>query len=195
MPRAPEEKRLTDEEFEDVVEEIAKDQAAAGTGLSLDQAREALHELDLPADKLDDAAVKVRLRREAEAQEKSKKKRTLLVAAAALAVVLMSGVGIGLWRQAHATKVAAITAANPVLTTEAGQLRLSAKLMSAPNGEAVPMTCTWRGADGALLHENAWQTKPVSHDAWETHCVFPNAPEHVKVAMKAAGRVVAESSR
>ena len=195
MPQAPDRQRLTDEEFEEVVEEIAKDEAGAGYGVSLDQAREALRELDLPADKLDDVAVKVRLRREAAALEKSKKKRTLLVGAGVLAVLLTAGVGIGLWQHEHAGKVARITAADPVLSVEAGQLRLSAKLMSAPNGESVPMSCAWRSADGALLHENAWQTKPVSHDAWETHCVFPNPPDHVKVAMTAHGHVVAESSR
>jgi hypothetical protein len=195
MPRAPDQQRLTDEEFEEVVEEIAKDEATAGTGVTHDQAREALRELDLPADKLDDAAVKVRQRREAEALAKSKKKRTLLVVAGVLAALLTVGAAVGVWSRAQASKVALITAADPVLSEEAGQLRLSAKLMSAPSGESVPMTCAWRGADGALLHENAWQTKPVSHDAWETHCVLPNPPAHVKVAMKAHGRVVAESSR
>ena len=195
MPQAPDQRRLTDEEFEDVVEEIAKDQAREGSGVSEDQAREALRELDLPPEKLDDAAAKVRQRHEAEALAKSKKKRTLLLGAGVLAALLALGVGIGLWTQAKAAKVAAITATDPVLSEEAGQLRLSAKLMSAPNGESVPMTCAWSGADGALFHENAWQTKPVSHDAWETHCVLPNAPQHVKVAMKAHGKVVAESSR
>lgn len=195
MPLAPDRQHLTDEEFEDVVEEIAKEQAAAGTGVTADQAREALRELDLPPEKLDEAATKVRERHAALAAEKAKKKRTLLVALAVLAVLLMAGLGIGSWMQAKSAKVAAMTATDPVLTVEAGNLRLSAKLMSAPHGEGVPMTCAWRSPDGALLHENAWTTKPVSHDAWETHCVLPKAPEHVKVAMTAHGRVVAETSR
>jgi hypothetical protein len=187
--------RLTDEELQDVVEEIAKDEAHAGTGVSFDQAREALRELDLPAEKLDDAALKVRQRREAEALEKREKKRMLLAGAAVLAVLVSAGVGVTRWKSAEAGKIAAMTATDPVLTEEPGQLRLSAKLMSAPKGESVPMTCAWTGADGTLLHENAWQTKPISHDAWETHCVLPTPPAHVKVAMKAHGRVVAESSR
>lgn len=110
-------------------------------------------------------------------------------------MLLTAGAAIGLWRNAAAGKVAQISATDPVLSEERGQLRLSVKLMRAPNGETVPMTCAWRSAEGALLHENAWQTKPVSHDAWETHCVLQNAPEHVRVAMKAYGKVVAESSR
>jgi hypothetical protein len=197
MPHAPDpqQQRLTDEELEDVVEEIAKDEARAGDGVSFDQAREALRELDLPADKLDEAALKVRQRREAAALAKKEKKRLLLSVAAGVAVLVAAVAGFASWRSAQAEKVAAITATSPVLTEEAGRLRLSAKLMSAPKGESVPMTCTWSGESGALLHENAWQTKPVSHDAWETHCVLPSAPEHVKVAMKAHGRVVAESSR
>ncbi len=195
MPQAPDQQRLSDEELEEVVEEIAKDEAREGAGVSRSEAREVLRELDLPAEKLDEAAVKVRERREAQALEKSRKKRALLLGAGVLALVLSAGVGVGLWTQASAAKVARITAAEPVLSEEAGQLRLSAKLMSAPSGESVPMSCTWRSPEGALLQENAWQTKPVSHDAWETHCVLKSAPVHVKVAMTAHGRVVAESSR
>ena len=181
MLPAPNQQRLTEEEFEEVVEEIAKDEMRTGSGVSLDHAREALRELDLPADKLDDATSKVRQRREEEALKKSKKKRTLLLGAGLVAVLLTASVGIGVWMQARADDMARITAGDPVLREEAGQLRLSAKLMQAPRGESIPMTCAWRGADGALLHENAWQTKPVTHDAWETHCVLQNAPEHVKV--------------
>jgi hypothetical protein len=195
MREAPDKQHLTDQEFEEVVEEIAKDEAAAGSGLSHAQAREALRELDLPAERLDEVAVKVRERREAEARARSQKRRTLLVVAGVLAALLTAGVGVRAWTRAQAAKVAQITATDPVLREEGGQLRLSAKLMSAPKGERVAMTCDWLGADGALLHENAWETKPVTHDAWETHCVLANPPAHVKVAMKADGRVVAESSR
>lgn len=55
-----------------VVEELAKDEARAGSGLSIEQARDALRELDLPPEKLEGAAAKVRERREAEALAKSK---------------------------------------------------------------------------------------------------------------------------
>jgi hypothetical protein len=197
MPEAPkpQPQRLTDEELEDVVEELAKEEAAAGSGLSFEQAREALRELDLPADKLVETAAKVRERREAAALEKSKKTRRLLAFASALAALVAVVAGLGLRSRAQAGSVAAITATQPVLTEDGGQLRMSAKLMNAPKGDSVPMTCSWTGEGGTLLHENAWQTKPVSHDAWETHCVLPKAVEHVKVAMKAHGRVVAESSR
>lgn len=195
MPPAPDQQRLSDKEFEEVVEEIAKNDAEASNGVSLDQAREALRELDLPADKLDDAALKVRQRREAEALAQSKKKRALMIGAGVLAVLVTAGVGIGMWKQADAGKVARITATDPVLTDEAGQLKLSAKLMSAPKGESVPMSCSWQTPDGKVLHENAWKTKPISHDAWETHCVLQKGPEHVRVIMKAHDRVVAETSR
>lgn len=186
---------LTDQEFEEVVEEIAKDEAASGTGVTEEQAREALRELDLPAEKLDAAAATVRERHAAEALAQQKKKRTLLIGAAALALALAAALGIGASLRAKSAEAAAITATEPVLSAETGQLRLSAKLMSAPRGESVPMTCAWRSPEGALIHENAWKTKPVSHDAWETHCVLPKTPDHVKVTMTAHGRVVAESSR
>ncbi len=199
---APDRQKLTDEEFEEVVEEIAKEQAASGTGVTEEQAREALKELDLPPEKLEAAAEKVRERHAAEAraqaEEKAKKKKRLVIGAGALAVAVACAIGVGVAVQAKATHtaaVAAITATDPVIIAEPNQLRMSAKLMSAPHGEAVPMTCSWRSPDGALLHENAWNTKPVSHDAWETHCVLPKTPEHVKVVMTAHGRVVAETSR
>ena len=195
MPLASD-KRLSDEEFEDVVEEIAKSQVAAGEGLSAEDAKKALQELDLPADKLDEATAAVRQRREALALQKAKRTRLMTLAAVAVAVLVSLVVGVAMMKQARVGKLARITASDPVLSEEpGGQLRLSTKLMNAPKGEAIPMSCTWRGPDGALIHENAWQTKPVTHDAWETHCVFQKAPEHVKVEMKAHDRVVAESSR
>lgn len=193
MPLAPD--KLTEDEFEDVVEEIAKKQADAAEGVSHDDARKALQELDLPADKLDEATATVRQRREAELRAAAKKKRLVLFGVGALALLLTLGAAVGMLKQAQVGKVARITAADTTLAEEGGQLRLSTKLMNAPKGDALPMTCAWRAPDGTLLHENAWQTKPISHDAWETHCVFQKAPEHVKVTMKASDRVIAESSR
>ncbi|MBS2016477.1 MAG: hypothetical protein JST00_26565 [Deltaproteobacteria bacterium] len=195
MASPPDPSRLTNEELEEVVEEIAKDHASDADGVSSKEAREVLRDLDLPAEKLEEAAAKVRVRREAEAREKTQKKQRLALGAALLAAVLAVAGGVVMWTQAKATKVARITAVDPVLAEEPGQLRLSAKLMSAPEGEAVPMRCAWRSPEGALLHENAWQTKPVSHDAWETHCILKGTPAHVKVTMTAHGKVVAESSR
>lgn len=187
--------KLSEDEFEDVVEEIAKKQAAAADGVSKDDARKALQELDLPADKLDEATAAVRQRREAEAAAKTKRTRLLAIGGVVAALVVTAVVGVAMMKQAAAGKLARITAQDTTLTEEGGQLRFSTKLMNAPKGDTLPMTCVWRAPDGALLHENAWQTKPITHDAWETHCVFQKAPEHVKVEMKTSDRIVAESSR
>ena len=165
------------------------------SGVSLDEARQALRELDLPADKLDDAARKVRERRIAEARAQQTKKRRIMLAVGALAGLLAFWGAVGAWRHSTAVAIAKITAVDATLVDQAGQVQMSAKLMNAPKGDGVPMSCAWRSPDGALLHENVWTTKPVTHDAWETHCVLPKAPPHLKVEMKAHGRTVAETSR
>lgn len=194
MPLAPDQ-RLSNEEFEEVVEEIARKQSDAERGVSVDEARSALQELDLPASKLDEATELIRARRAQEARVAQKKRRVLLAVASAVALVLAVGTAIGVSAHSRSTKVSAMTASETTLTEESGQLRLSTKLMAAPKGESVPMTCAWRSPEGTLIHENAWKTKPISHDAWETHCVLQKAPPHVKVEMRAFDRVVAESSR
>ncbi len=191
MPPAPE-PRLSEQEFQEVVGEIAKDQAS---GVSQEEARVALRELDLPADKLDEATAKVRERRAAEALAEQTKKRQKWMVAGALATLLTVGVAVTAFRHSATVAIEKITAVDPKLLDEAGQTKLSVKLMNAPKGDAVPMSCAWRSPEGKLLHENVWSTKAVTHDAWETHCVLKQAPPHLKVEMKAHGRTVAESSR
>jgi hypothetical protein len=184
-------KRISDAVFQDVVADLANEEQ----GVTLEEARATLAELNLPADKLEQAADRVRQRHAGEVFERMEKMRRMLLLAGACVIATLAIVGVLLYRQRQAAERARITAIAPQLIQEANQLKLSVKLMDTPKDESVSMTCTWQTLDGTLLHQNAWQTKPVNHDAWETHCVLDNAPEHVKVEMRAYGRVVAMSSK
>jgi hypothetical protein len=192
-PRPAPQKKLSDDELSDVVEEVARQQNEAG--IPLETASEALHELDMPTDRLEEAVANVRMQRKLQAQAKAITKRRLSLALAGAAIALMTIVGVVGYAQRQTTMHAQITASQSALTEESGQLKLTTKLMDAPKGDAVNMSCTWRTPEGTLLHENVWETKPVTHDAWETHCVLRETPTHVRVEMRAFDRVVAESSR
>lgn len=50
------------------------------------------------------------------------------------------------------------------------QLELELELDRLPLGAAFALTCEWRGPQAELRHENSWQTKPISHNPWPTHC-------------------------
>jgi hypothetical protein len=190
MPTSKQE-RLTEQEFEEAVGELAQDEI----GVARSDAEAAVRELGLPAEKLDEAVATVRARNALREQAKTENKKKLTILAAIGALVLATVVGASVVMQGTAAAQARITATDPTLAEEAGQLRLSAKLSNAPNGEPVKMSCDWKSPDGALIHQNAWETKPVSHELWETHCVLKSAPPHVQVQMRAHGKVVAESSR
>jgi hypothetical protein len=187
------EKQLSEQEFEDVVEQIATEQNQSG--VPLEDARAALRELDLPADRLEDAVEKVRAKRSETQARQHTKKRKLQVAATAIASALAVTIAAVSYSHNRTALAERTTAQDAVLSEEPGQLKLSAKLMNAPKDQPAPMTCAWTTPEGKLLHENAWQTKPVNHDAWETHCVLKEAPPHVNVEMRAYGKTVAKTSR
>ena len=50
------------------------------------------------------------------------------------------------------------------------QLELELELDRMPLGAAFSLSCEWRGPHGETRHENSWQTKPISHNPWPTHC-------------------------
>lgn len=183
--------RLQDDELQEVVQELSQEE----TGVPLEDARAALRELDLPADRLEEAVEKVRARKAQAAYEAHTKKRKVVAIASAVALVLATVVGITAYSHNQEEARARITATSPTLSEETGKLKLSVKLMDAPKGSAVPMTCAWRTPEGTLLHENSWKTKSIDHDAWETHCVLNTVPDHVQVEMRAYDRVVAKSSK
>jgi hypothetical protein len=184
---------LTTREFEDAVELIASEQNAEL--IAREDAEAVLRELDMPAARLGAAVATVRERHALEAEAAIKRKARYKYALIGIAAVIVV-TGVGLWTQRGTqAKRSAVTAIRPMLVDEPGQLKLHATLMGIPQGEVVDVRCTWRAVDGTILHENAYRTKPVSHDAWDTHCTLKNAPDHVKVEMRAFERVLAQAER
>jgi hypothetical protein len=80
----------------------------------------------------------------------------------------------------------------PVQRSASPQLELEIELTHAPLGAALELTCQWRGPSGDMRYDNAWQTKPISHDPWPTHCRHAFTPTDDAgswtVAMKAGQR-------
>jgi hypothetical protein len=82
--------------------------------------------------------------------------------------------------------------AKPVQRNASPQLEFEVELTHPPLGAALELTCQWRAPSGDVRYDNAWQTKPISHDPWPTHCRHAFTPGddagHWTVVMKAAQR-------
>lgn len=57
----------------------------------------------------------------------------------------------------------------PVQRSSNPQLEFEVQLSRPPLGVALELTCQWRGP-AKERYENGWETKPISHDPWPTHC-------------------------
>lgn len=170
--------------------------------LDRDEARAVLSELGLPPEMLEEALAEIARREEV---ARLKKRRLMLVfgAFATAAVVLVAVVG---YSSAASTKLARITVGDARITTVADtshvvdkvargatpDVMLTAQLVNAPQGEEVALSCDWIAPSGKIAHENAWKTKPVDREVWNTHCHYrlPSDAEvgTWKVRMRLAAR-------
>ncbi len=161
-----------------IVEELTRIQRAEEDSLDRQQAQDVLRELDLPAERIDEARAALSLRRAREL-ERSKRIKLAKVVAAAL---LLGGLALG-WR-AHSRSQAleqmgvtsaALTiggASGPAIVSRAALPKVGFELVlqQPPQGVALDLRCDWRGPAGDLRHQNRWLTKAVDKDVWPTHC-------------------------
>jgi hypothetical protein len=172
------------DELPEIVEEAARLAEEDANRVDAPEARRILEELDLPADRLDEARLAVALRR---ATARVRLRRRLVLAAACAVVALTAGVVV-LHHNAHEQASAAMTVTESSLTSQgspvtsplsraaAPEVVLTAVLAHAPHDEAADLTCDWTGPSGQLEHQSHWQTKSIDRDVWPTHCKHSFAP-------------------
>ena len=174
------EPKIDVEEMDEIVGEVARIQRDESDALDKEQAREVLRELDLPAERLDEARAAVAAKRRTEHE---RAKRFGIVAA--VAVSILSVAGIVAW-SAHARsevvgQVMASTATisaegsptpGPILRAARPEVRLDVVLAHAPQGQALELACDWNGPGGDVRHQNRFTTKVIDKDVWPTHCRY-----------------------
>jgi hypothetical protein len=196
------EPKIDAKQLDEIVDEMTRIQSAQRETLDKEQAREILRELDLPADRLDEALAAVAVRREL-ARERAVRWR--VAAAVALAIVLI--VAVVIWRaHARSTALEHMTASVATLSIGgapfSGVVTRSARpevafeviLVHPPQGRALDVTCDWTGPAGDVRHQNHWQTRTIDTDPWPTHCRRSFGPDDPtgdwKVTMKQGERTL-----
>lgn len=165
--------KIEREELPEVVAEAAR----LDEGFHDGEAREVLHELGISPERLEEAKRNVAIAK----TRKSKIRRRLLLGFAALALV---GFAVGTQYVRHRTRLTLLSemqVTRATLTMAGAQaagapagsdVELESILSHPPEGDRVELTCVWTDPAGTKQHENHWETKPVTHDAWPTHCRF-----------------------
>ena len=71
-------------------------------------------------------------------------------------------------------------------------------LKDVPLGETLALDCEWIAPDGQVAHRNHYETKPINHDNWNTHCrdrFGPASPTGAwTVTMSLQGRQIAKAT-
>jgi hypothetical protein len=166
------------EELPGIVEELTRIQREAEGALDRQQTQDVLRELDLPAERLDEARAALAVRRERERERSTRLKLT----AGLVAVLLLTGLTLG-WRAMGRSQALEQTAVARAVLTSAGapaagvvsrsgrpEVGFELVLRHPPHGAALDLSCHWRGPGGDLRHQNRWQTKEVDKDVWPTQC-------------------------
>jgi hypothetical protein len=166
------------DELPEIVEEAARLAEEDASRVDAPEARRILEELDLPADRLEEARLAVALRR---ATARVRVRRRLAFAAGCALAALTAG-AVALHHHAHEQAALAMTVTESSLTSHgspitsplsraaAPEVVLNAVLAHAPRDEAADLTCDWTAPSGQLEHQSHWQTRPIDRDVWPTHC-------------------------
>jgi hypothetical protein len=172
------EPKIDAKELDEIVDEMARIQRAESETLDKEQAREVLRELDLPADRLEDARAAVAVKREV-ARERAARLR--FAGAVALALILLAAF-VGFRARSRSVALERMSVSSATLsadgTRSSGTLSRSARpevtlevvLLHPPQGAALDVTCDWKGPGGDIQHQNHWKTKDIDTDPWPTHC-------------------------
>ncbi len=199
------EPRLTPEQLTKVVREVELLSIRDQDNLSQDQVRQILSELGLPPVLLEDAMVQVQ-RRDALDRQQQQRKWLLIGGAALGTAAIVTAVGLHNNSQQALAKVTAqgdrLTLAQDnggsltSIDRTGAELYYRVTLTNAPIGEKLPLTCTWTDAQGQVVKQNQYQTKPIATPTWDTHCrttIGPNAATGAwKVNLKLKGRSISD---
>jgi len=184
--------RLDPQDVEPIIDEAVELEEADRARVDREVVREALREVDVAPERLEEAEARVAARRVAA----QKRKRTILAVAAAVVVAGAGTAAVVAGMSAHSAALAGITAtdatvhgleaARPVATFEAN-------LRDAPMGSQVDLQCEWSDPSGHVVHENHWKTKPIDRGVFPTHCKFelPSGPSGYTVTLRQGQKTLA----
>jgi hypothetical protein len=194
--------KINREELAEIVEETARLHDEDEQQIPPSEAKQILRELDLPADRLDEARRAVadrRLKRDA-------KLRMLVIGGIVLLVLTVGATALTMSQNEKAHELANMTVPQsgltlhgyplpgPVPRAPSPELSFDVVLANPPRAR-VALSCDWTGPDGNVHFQNRWETQSIDRDVWPTHCrraFTTNEPAGPwSVTMKEESRVLA----
>jgi len=172
--------RLTQAQLQQLVAEVERLQNRQRDELDAEQVRDILQELNLSPELVPDALIQLR-RREALAVQQ--RRRRWLIGGAIAAVLLLVSGGIVLHQQqqqvleqvsAQSDQVALQQTPNQPTSkvNRPAALVYQVSLNQAPVGKTLPLRCDWVAPTGQVLHQNRYETKPITTSVWQTFCRY-----------------------
>lgn len=171
--------RVTPAQFQKLIAEVERLQTQQQNELTTAQIREILQELNLDPALLPEALTQLKRREALVAQNR---RRRWLVLGAIAAIGLFVG-GFLLWHQHQYQALSRISAQTDQVTLQADDrpvrqiarpapLAYQVTLQDVPVGQQLSLRCDWINPTGQVVHQNQYQTKPVTTAVWPTHCRY-----------------------
>lgn len=175
------ENRLTQEQLTKVVAEVQRLSLRREDEVDREQVKEILLELNLSPDLLDDALVQVQ-RREALSVQQGRDRWII----GGVAIVLVGAIATTtIFNQNRQREFANISGSQSRITLASDgsaiatisrqtnpEIYYRVTLQKAPIGEKLSLKCNWIEPSGRVVHQNSYDTKPITKEIWDTQCRY-----------------------
>lgn len=188
------EPRLTQEQLAKIVAEVQQLSEQQQTGLETEQVREILVELNLPPELLEPALVQLQ-RREIVAVQRRRQRRWVGFVVVAIALLVLGSMLLLRSQQKTLDRITVqedrITLApadgrenltgnginrgdnlDTVSRSANDELFYRLRLADAPVGQKLSLSCSWTDPSGQIVHQNQYQTRPITTPVWNTVCRY-----------------------
>ncbi|WP_297084387.1 hypothetical protein, partial [Thermoleptolyngbya sp. C42_A2020_037] len=142
-----------------------------------------LEELNLPADLVDEAIVRVNQRLGQDSYEKNSRRIYWIAGTIVLATIAAVFFGF----QQRQAKMSQVTAVQDRLTLtqddgsnltvvnrqQSPEVVYRVTLEQAPVGDRLTLSCSWTDPTGVIVKQNRYETKQITTPVWNTYCRMP----------------------
>jgi hypothetical protein len=200
--------KLTEEQLQKIVGEIGRLSNEKQGELEREQVEDILRELNLPVELLDEAVIQVK-RREVLAIEQ---RRNRLIMGGIIGVLILGFGGLFMMVNNDRQVLDKVIGQQDQLTlvsypekrlsvvnrNQMGELVYQVQLKDAPVGKTLNLSCDWINPQGAIVHQNRYETKEVKTPIWNTQCKYKSqgnvAVGNWEVKMKLGDRLLSNEN-
>ncbi|BAU43044.1 hypothetical protein [Leptolyngbya sp. O-77] len=174
---------ITNAQLQQIIEEVERMKKEEQSTLSREEVKQVLEELNLPADLVDEAIVRVNQRLDQDSYEKNLRRIYWIAGTIVLATIAAVFFGF----QQRQAKMSQVTAAQDRLTLtqddgsnltvvnrqQSPEVVYRVTLAQAPVGDRLTLSCNWTDPTGVIVKQNRYETKQITTPVWNTYCRMP----------------------